>query len=67
MVKTFLQGKVKEKRRGRQKKRGKDHNKKRTGIEIVCSARATENKTRWNVVVVVLFVLLFYGHIGTVN
>ena len=46
LAKTILQGTVKGKRRGRQKKRWEDNINEWTGMEFVSSARAAENRTR---------------------
>ena len=52
LAKTILQGTVKGKRRrGGQKKRCEDNFKEWTRMDLVSSARAAENRTRWKGVV----------------
>ena len=46
-AKTILQWTVKGKRRGRHKKRREDNIKEWTGVEFADTARAAENRTRW--------------------
>ena len=47
LAKTILQGTVKGKKRGRQKKRWEDNIKEWTGMDFASSARAAENRSRW--------------------
>ena len=58
LAKTILQGIVKGKRRGRQKKMWKDNIKEWIGLEFASSTRAAENKTRWEVIVANSYVVL---------
>ena len=51
LAKTILQGTVKGKRRGRQKKRWEDNIKGWTGMDFASSTRAAENRTRWKGIV----------------
>ncbi|MEW8547190.1 MAG: hypothetical protein AB2693_27070 [Candidatus Thiodiazotropha sp.] len=52
LAKTILQGKVKGKRRGRQKKKWEDNIKEWTGMDFTISVRAAEDRTRWKSIVV---------------
>ena len=47
LAKTILQGTVKGKKRGRQKKRWVENIKEWTGMDFASSTRAAENRTRW--------------------
>ena len=51
LAKAILQGTVKGKRRGRQKKRWEDNIKEWTGMDFASSTRAAQNRTRWKGVV----------------
>ena len=51
LAKTILQGTVKGKKRGRQKKRLEDNIKEGTGTDFARSTRAAENRTRWKEIV----------------
>ncbi|MEW8548147.1 MAG: hypothetical protein AB2693_31985, partial [Candidatus Thiodiazotropha sp.] len=51
LAKTILQGTVKEKRRGRQRKRWEDNTKEWTGMDFASSTRAAENRTSWKGIV----------------
>ena len=50
-AKTILQGTVKGKKRGRQKKRWEDNIKVWTGMNFASSTRAAENRTKWKGIV----------------
>ena len=53
LAKTILQGKVKGgKRQGRQRKRWEDNIREWTGLDIVMSQRAIENREKWRKLVV---------------
>ena len=52
LAKTILQGTVKGKRNGRQKKRLEDNIKEWTGRDFASSTRAAEDRTRWKGIVV---------------
>ena len=51
LAKTILQGTMKEKKRGRQKKRWEDNIKGWTGMDFASSARAAENRIKWKWIV----------------
>ena len=59
---TILQGTVKGKRGGGQKKRWEDNIKEWTGKEFVSSARTIENRTRWKGIVANSSVVPNDGH-----
>ena len=57
LAKTILQGTVKGKRIGRQKKRWEDNIKEYTGMDFASSNTAAENRTRWKWIVADLSVV----------
>ena len=51
LAKMILQGTIKRKRRGRQKKRWENNIKEWTGMDFANSARAAESRARWKWIV----------------